>query len=66
MGKIRIHQDMTREIAEELNTTRQNVYAALSYYNNSDLAEKIRLKAKEKLIEEAGKITVTEIDADKK
>ena len=58
MGKkIRIHPDMVGEISEEYKTSKTNVYTALSYYNNSDLALKIRQRAKEKLLEEAKKIT---------
>ena len=57
MRKIRIHPEMVKEIAMELNTTNTTVHASLSYYNNSELAEKIRQLAKEKLLQEAKSIT---------
>lgn len=58
MRKIRIHPDMAKELAEELKTTRQTVYAALCYFNNSKLGKKIRKGAKDKLLKEANDIVI--------
>ncbi len=54
--KIRIHPEFKAQIAKEFNTSKQNVKTALDYYNNSDLAKKIRERAKNLLIEEANKV----------
>lgn len=59
MKRIRIHPDMAKELATECNTSRQTVYAALCYFNNSGLAEEIRAKAKDKLLKEAQDIAIT-------
>lgn len=58
MKKIRVATGMVSELANKFNTTATTVYAALGYYNNSDLAQKIRKKAKEWLIKEANQIEV--------
>ncbi|MGB2502702.1 MAG: ATP-dependent Lon protease [Flavobacteriaceae bacterium] len=54
--KILITAEQKSIIVNEFNTTRQTVYCALKYYNNSELAKKIRMRAKELLIEEIQKI----------
>lgn len=54
--KILITAQQKNIIVKEFNTTRQTVYCALKYYNNSELAKKIRMRAKELLIEEIEKI----------
>lgn len=59
MKRIRIHPDMAKELAIECNTSRQTVYAALCYFNNSELAEDIRTRAKQKLLTEAQEIIIT-------
>jgi hypothetical protein len=56
--KIRIHPEFKSQIALEFNTSKQNIKTALDYYNNSELAKKIRQRAKELLLEEAGKIII--------
>ena len=56
MKKINIASDFKKKIAEEFRTSVQTVHTALCYFNNSDTAVKIRLRAKELLIEEANKI----------
>lgn len=54
--KILIHPKFKSDMALEFKTSKQNIKMALDYYNNSDLAKKIRLRAKELLLEEAGKV----------
>lgn len=54
--KILITAEQKSITVNEFNTTRQTVYCALKYYNNSELAKKIRMRAKELLIEEIQKI----------
>ncbi len=54
--KIRIAPEFKTQMALEFNTSKQNVKTALDYYNNSDLAKKIRVRAKELLLNEAEKI----------
>lgn len=56
--KIRIAPEFKTQMAKEFHTSKQNVKTALDYYNNSDLAKKIRQRAKALLLEEAGKITL--------
>lgn len=56
MKKIEIPSAFKKEIAKELNTSVQTVHTSLLFFNNSPLARKIRLKAKELLINEANKI----------
>lgn len=58
MKKIRVATGMASELAKEFETSTTTVYAALAYYNNSELAVKIRGKAKELLIKEANKIAL--------
>ncbi|WP_268846783.1 hypothetical protein [Flavobacterium aestivum] len=60
MKKIRIHPDMAKELAEEFKTTRQTVYAALCYFNNSELGKKIRAGAKAKLLKEAEDVVISD------
>jgi hypothetical protein len=54
--KIRIAPEFKTQMALEFNTSKQNVMMALKDYNQSDLAKKIRSRAKELLIIEAEKI----------
>ncbi|MDC1285221.1 hypothetical protein N8Z33_00880 [Flavobacteriaceae bacterium] len=54
--KILINSKFKKILAKEFNTTRQTVHTALTYFNNSRLAEKIRTRAKEFLVAEAEKI----------
>jgi hypothetical protein len=56
MKRIKIAADFKKQIADEFETTNQTVHTALSYFNNSELAVKIRLRAKALLLEEANKI----------
>ncbi|MDM1550624.1 hypothetical protein [Empedobacter falsenii] len=58
MKEILISSRLKQKIANELNTSRQNVHAALRYFNNSDVAIAVRKRAKELLIEEANKIEI--------
>lgn len=58
MKKIRVATGMVSELAKEFETSATTVYAALAYYNNSELALKIRAKAKELLLTEANEILV--------
>ncbi|CAA0255067.1 hypothetical protein [Tenacibaculum maritimum] len=54
--EILIHPTLKKQVAKELNTTKQTVLTAIKYFNNSDLAVQIRKRAKELLVEEANKI----------
>lgn len=56
--KIRIAPEFKTQMAEEFETSKQNVMMALKDYNQSELAKKIRARAKDLLQEEANKITV--------
>ncbi len=56
--KIRIAPEFKSQMAEEFNTSKQNVKMALDYYNNSDLAKKVRARAKELLQNEANQVTI--------
>tara|TARA_R110002124_G_scaffold111315_1_gene265027 strand:+ start:350 stop:523 length:174 start_codon:yes stop_codon:yes gene_type:complete len=56
--KIRIAPEFKTQMAQEFETSKQNVKTALDYYNNSDLAKKIRARAKVLLLEEANKVTL--------
>lgn len=56
--KIRIAPEFKTQMAKEFKTSKQNVMMALKDYNQSDLAKKIRARAKELLIQEANNITV--------
>ncbi|WP_281323758.1 hypothetical protein [Flavobacterium sp. IMCC34518] len=56
--KIRIHPEFKTQMATEFKTSKQNVKMALDYYNNSELAKKIRLRAKELLLQEAEGIVI--------
>lgn len=56
--KIRIHPDFKSQMAKEFNTSKQNVKMALDYYNNSELAKKIRARAKALLFNEAEDVKV--------
>ena len=59
MQTISLGQDHHKKIREAFpDTSRQTIYAALKYFNNSELAQQIRAKAKELLNEEASKINV--------
>ncbi len=54
--KIRIAPEFKTQMAKEFNTSKQNVKTALDYYNNSELAKKIRQRAKELLQNEANNV----------
>lgn len=56
--KIRIAPEFKTQMAKEFDTSKQNVMMALKDYNQSELAKKIRARAKELLIEEANKVTL--------
>lgn len=56
--KIRIAPEFKTQMAKEFETSKQNVKTALDYYNNSELAKKIRARAKQLLLEEANKVTL--------
>jgi hypothetical protein len=53
---IQIWSKAKKQIAKELNTSLTTVQLSLDYYNNSELAKKIRQRAKEILIAEVEKI----------
>jgi len=53
---IQIWSKAKKIIADELNTSLTTVQLSLDYYNNSELAKKIRQRAKKLLIEELVKI----------
>jgi hypothetical protein len=56
--KIRIAPEFKTEMSKEFHTSKQNVKMALDYYNNSELAKKIRARAKELLLKEANNVTI--------
>jgi uncharacterized protein YbgA (DUF1722 family) len=56
--KIRIAPEFKTQMATEFDTSKQNVMMALKGYNQSELAKKIRQRAKELLQNEANNITV--------
>ena len=49
---------MKIRIAPEFKTSKQNVMMALKGYNQSELAKKVRARAKDLLQEEANNITI--------
>lgn len=55
---IKIAPEFKTQIANEFNTSKQNVQRALDYSNNSDLAKKIRAKAKALLLSESEGVKV--------
>jgi hypothetical protein len=56
--KIRIHPEFKSQMALEFDTSKQNVKMALDYYNNSELAKKIRARAKALLLSEAASVII--------
>ncbi|MEO6176978.1 MAG: hypothetical protein ABIP27_17630 [Flavobacterium circumlabens] len=56
--KIRIAPEFKTQMAKEFNTSKQNVKMALDYYNNSELAKKVRARAKELLLTESNNVTI--------
>lgn len=56
--KIKLHPDLSSKLAKEFSVSSQTVLTAISYFNNSPKAQAIRQRAKELLIEEAGKIII--------
>ena len=56
--KIRIAPEFKTQMANEFNTSKQNVMMALKGYNHSELAKKIRTRAKELLLQEANNLTI--------
>ena len=56
--KIRIAPEFKTQMAEEFKTSKQNVMMALKGYNQSELAKKVRARAKVLLQEEANNITI--------
>lgn len=56
--KIRIAPEFKNQMAEEFNTSKQNVMMALKGYNHSELAKKVRARAKELLLNEANQVTI--------
>ena len=56
LQKINITSQAKQQLAAEFKCSMQTVYCALLYFNNSKLAQMIRARAKELLIEEANKI----------
>ncbi|MDN3671659.1 hypothetical protein QWY99_01085 [Flavobacterium branchiarum] len=65
MKNILLHPKHKKKIAEEFGVSKQTVDMSLSYVFNSDNAKKIRLRAKELLMEEVKKIDDNENDIDK-
>jgi hypothetical protein len=56
--KIRIHPEFKSQMSLEFETSKQNVKMALDYYNNSELAKKIRARAKTLLLSEAASVKI--------
>ncbi len=56
--KIRIAPEFKTQMAKEFNTSKQNVMMALKGYNQSELAKKVRARAKVLLQEEANNVTI--------
>lgn len=56
--KIRIAPEFKNQMAQEFNTSKQNVMMALKGYNHSELAKKVRARAKELLLNEANQVTI--------
>lgn len=54
--KIRIAPVFKNQMAAEFNTSLQNIKTSLDYYNKSELAKKIRGRAKELLQKEANDV----------
>lgn len=54
--RINISIEHRKKLQEEFDVTKQSVYFALRYVTNSELANAIRRRAKQLLIEEAKKI----------
>lgn len=59
MDKIQIAPIMTRKLAKEFGVTTMAIYMAVRYFTNSELAQNIRARAKELLIEEANRVIIT-------
>lgn len=57
-NQIKMNADHLKVLAEELEVTTQTVRMALGYVYNSPIAQKIRKRAKELLIEEANKVKI--------
>lgn len=55
-NRIEISVAHKKELVNKFRTTAPTVQMSLDYYNNSDLAKKIRAAAKELLLAEAEKI----------
>ncbi|MBK5210336.1 MAG: hypothetical protein JJE44_12680 [Flavobacteriaceae bacterium] len=53
---IQISSTQKKELAKRFETSLTTVQLSLDYYNNSELAKKIRQSAKQLLIDEANKI----------
>ena len=58
MNKIKIAPEFKTQMADEFKTSKQNVMMALKDYNQSELAQKIRARAKELLQDEANKVII--------
>ena len=56
--KIRIAPEFKTQMAEEFKTSKQNVMMALKGYNQSELAKKVRARAKVLLQEEANNVII--------
>ena len=55
---IQIGPKLKRQLKLEFNCTRQTVHMSLSYFSNSPLAQSIRKRTKELLLEEARKVKI--------
>lgn len=53
---IEISSKHKQELADKFNTSKVTVQNALHFFNNSELAQKIRIAAKDILIEQANKV----------
>jgi hypothetical protein len=58
MNKIRIAPEFKSQMAEEFKTSKQNIMMALKGYNHSELAKKVRTRAKQLLQEEANNVII--------
>ncbi len=56
--RIFLSVEHKKELIQQFNTTKTTVQLALDYYNNSSLAQKIRIRALELLKEEVQKTEI--------
>ncbi|WP_253475208.1 hypothetical protein [Flavobacterium sp. HSC-61S13] len=59
MKQILLHPSDREKLANEFAVSRQTVYAALRYFNNSQTAQAIRQRSKELLLNESNKVQIS-------